>query len=129
MLHSGSIFHTVIIFLFYLKYLACLSLVWFMFFWCRHIMFYCFLPSKNNCNNMFVFMPWKQSWLAGSLSNLYKAWPVNLLYFLLGYDIYLNCMHVPASRVSMHAISSLTQIFLLFSVVALQYICLSVIVL
>lgn len=64
----------------YLNYPLFLSLVWFLFFWCRQIMSYCSLPSKNNCNNMFVFMPWKQSWLAGSLSNLCKAWQVSFIF-------------------------------------------------
>jgi len=50
-------------------------------FWCRRIMLYCSVLSKNNCNNMFVFMPWKLLWLVGSWNNLFKPWLVRFNYY------------------------------------------------
>lgn len=40
---------------------------------CRPTMCYYFVPSKNSYSNMSVFMPWKQLWLVGKLSNLCRV--------------------------------------------------------
>jgi hypothetical protein len=40
---------------------------------CRHITYCFFVRSKNNSSSTYVFMRWKQWWVAGSLNNLYKV--------------------------------------------------------